>query len=655
MAECLDLRGRLWISSSNATILLQFWIQRRLRRSLHRIGRMNSVALARKWRPKSFASLVGQEHVVRALTHALDHDRLHHAYLFTGTRGVGKTTVSRILAKALNCTGPDGQGGVTSQPCGVCPACTEIDAGRFVDYIELDAASNRGVEDMTTLLEQAVYKPTAGRFKVYMIDEVHMLSNHAFNAMLKTLEEPPDYVKFVLATTDPQKVPVTVLSRCLQFNLKQMMPSAIVSHLQQVLQAESVPADDAALRLIARAAHGSMRDALSLTDQALAYCAGRVEAAAVQQMLGTVDRSDLLHILQALAAQDGVALIAQADALEARSLSFGAALEELAALLQTIALLQLVPQAADADDPQHEALAALAGQLSPELVQLAYTTVLHGRNELSLAPDDRTGFTMTLLRLLAFAPMVAGSVPPGGLVLPRADNAAPTPQGQAASASEPAASVAKPTPPVQTAAKAMQRRAATLSVPLEPAAHMPATQEAKATGNAVHVEPTVALPAAAQTSQISPALSPAAQPAAVIKPPLRVAPDTDWPTLAQRLELPAGLPRALAQQSELRAIDGSDWLLGVPNEQLTRAGALDKLQAAVRAALGRDITLRTETGEVTDSATQRDARAKAQAQADAEAAIRSDPLVRQLMQELGAQIVPGSLKPMPHTAQASSA
>ncbi|MDD5000924.1 MAG: DNA polymerase III subunit gamma/tau, partial [Thiomonas arsenitoxydans] len=324
---------------------------------------MTSVALARKWRPKSFASLVGQDHVVRALTHALDHDRLHHAYLFTGTRGVGKTTVSRILAKALNCTGPDGQGGVTSQPCGVCPACTEIDAGRFVDYIELDAASNRGVEDMTTLLEQAVYKPTAGRFKVYMIDEVHMLSNHAFNAMLKTLEEPPDYVKFVLATTDPQKVPVTVLSRCLQFNLKQMMPGAIVGHLQQVLQAENVPADDAALRLIARAAHGSMRDALSLTDQALAYCAGRVETEAVQQMLGTVDRSDLLLILQALASQDGVALIHQADALEARGLSFGAALEELAALLQTIALLQLVPQAADADDPQHEALVALAAQL----------------------------------------------------------------------------------------------------------------------------------------------------------------------------------------------------------------------------------------------------------------------------------------------------
>ncbi len=607
---------------------------------------MNSVALARKWRPKTFASLVGQDHVVRALTHALDHDRLHHAYLFTGTRGVGKTTVSRILAKALNCTGPDGQGGVTSQPCGVCPACTEIDAGRFVDYIELDAASNRGVEDMTTLLEQAVYKPTAGRFKVYIIDEVHMLSNHAFNAMLKTLEEPPDYVKFVLATTDPQKVPVTVLSRCLQFNLKPMMPGAIVGHLRQVLQAENVPADDAALRLIARAAHGSMRDALSLTDQALAYCAGRVETAAVQQMLGTVDRSDLLQILQALAAQDGVALIHQADALEARGLSFGAALEELAALLQTIALLQLVPQAADVDDPQHEALVALAAQLSPELVQLAYTTVLHGRNELSLAPDDRTGFTMTLLRLLAFAPVIAGSVPslpPGGLALPKAAAPASPPSqsatAQVAAQREPPS--AKPT--AQTAAKAMPRTAATLSAPLEPAAPVFAAEEAPATNYAARPEP-------------QPQPQPIAPPRhADIKPPLQISPDTDWPTLVQRLEVPAGLPRALAQQSELVAMQGMDWLLRVPNEQLTRAGSLDKLQTAVRLALGQDIVLRAEAGEVTDSATQRDARAKAQAQADAEAAIRNDPLVQQLMHDLGAQIVPGSLKPMPPSAQPTSA
>jgi DNA polymerase-3 subunit gamma/tau len=421
--------------------------------------------------------------------------------------------------------------------------------------------------------------------------------------------------------------------------------------LQQVLQAENVPADDAALRLIARAAHGSMRDALSLTDQALAYCAGRVETEAVQQMLGTVDRSDLLLILQALASQDGVALIHQADALEARGLSFGAALEELAALLQTIALLQLVPQAADADDPQHEALVALAAQLSPELVQLAYTTVLHGRNELSLAPDDRTGFTMTLLRLLAFAPVIAGSVPslpPGGLALPKAAAPASPPSQSAAAqvAAQREQPATKSAPPVQTAAKAMPRTAATLSAPLAPAAPVLAAEEAPATNYAAKPEP-----------QTQPQPTPPRP--ADIKPPLQITPhiasDTDWPTLVQRLDVPAGLPRALAQQSELVAMQGTEWLLRVPNEQLTRAGSLDKLQTAVRQALGQDIVLRAEAGEVTDSVMQRDARAKAQAQADAEAAIRNDPLVLQLMHDLGAQIVPGSLKPMPPSAQPTPA
>ncbi|MGC9163588.1 MAG: DNA polymerase III subunit gamma/tau C-terminal domain-containing protein, partial [Thiomonas sp.] len=373
---------------------------------------------------------------------------------------------------------------------------------------------------------------------------------------------------------------------------------------------------------------------LSLTDQALAYCAGRVETAAVQQMLGTVDRSDLLHILQALAAQDGVALIAQIDALEARSLSFGAALEELAALLQTIALLQLVPQAADTDDPQHEALVQLAAQLSPELVQLAYTTVLHGRNELSLAPDDRTGFTMTLLRLLAFAPVVAGSLPPGGIALPERDAGAPV---------ESSALRTTAAPTLDQAPTQAQPRA-TAQAPSASAALQPAVEAAQPKTEPVEV--------AESAADMQPAVPGSAHgvPAA-----LRIPSEIDWPALAQRLELPAGLPRALAQQSELRAMDGDAWLLRVPNEQLTRAGALDKLQAAVRALLGRDITLHTETGEVTDSLAQREARARAQAQADAETAIRNDPLVQQLMQDLGAQIVPGSLKPLPPTAQASSA
>src|SRR3954464_3469196 len=289
---------------------------------------MSYQVLARKYRPKNFDTLVGQEHVVRALTHALTTGRLHHAYLFTGTRGVGKTTLSRILAKSLNCTGPDGQGGITAEPCGVCEACRAIDAGRFVDYIEMDAASNRGVDEMAQLLEQAVYAPSNARFKVYMIDEVHMLTNHAFNAMLKTLEEPPAHVKFILATTDPQKIPVTVLSRCLQFNLKQIPLPQIRSQLENVLGKESVPFDVPALNLLGRAAQGSMRDALSLLDQAIAYGAGRVEETAVREMLGAVDRGYLYAILDALTRNDGPGLLAEAERMNARSLSLETALQE---------------------------------------------------------------------------------------------------------------------------------------------------------------------------------------------------------------------------------------------------------------------------------------------------------------------------------------
>ena len=282
---------------------------------------MSYVVLARKYRPKNFMQMVGQEHVVRALTNALESQRLHHAYLFTGTRGVGKTTVSRILAKSLNCVGPDGTGGITAAPCGVCQSCTDIDAGRFIDYTELDAASNRGIDDVQTLLEQAVYKPVQGRFKVFMVDEVHMLTGPAFNAMLKTLEEPPEYLKFVLATTDPQKVPVTVLSRCLQFNLRPMAPETIREHLAHVLQDEAVEADTPSLRLLARAARGSMRDALSLTDQAIAFGGGRLVEATVHQMLGSVDRSYVFRLIAALAAGDGAAVVAISDDLRLRGLS----------------------------------------------------------------------------------------------------------------------------------------------------------------------------------------------------------------------------------------------------------------------------------------------------------------------------------------------
>ena len=364
---------------------------------------MSYQALARKWRPKTFAELSGQEHVVRALSNALERGRLHHAYLLTGTRGVGKTTIARILAKSLNCVK-----GVTATPCGVCPACVDIDAGRFVDLLELDAASNTGIDNMREILDNARYAPTVGRYKVYLIDEVHMLSKAAFNSMLKTLEEPPEHVKFVLATTDPQKIPVTVLSRCLQFNLK-LLPSQIISaRLAEILRAESVAFDESAVGLIARAARGSMRDALSVLDQAIAYGAGEVREPVVRNMLGTVDADYAYRIADALLASDGPALLDEAKALSERSVSMASALDELAGLFHRIAVAQTVPAAADTL-PDAARVATYARSFTPETVQLAYQICVQGREDLPLAPDEQTGFAMTLLRLLAFEPQSDGS------------------------------------------------------------------------------------------------------------------------------------------------------------------------------------------------------------------------------------------------------
>lgn len=357
---------------------------------------MNYLALARKWRPRKFSELVGQDHVVRALSNALETQRIHHAWLFTGTRGVGKTTLARILAKSLNC-----ETGITAKPCGQCSACLEIDQGRFVDYIEVDAASRRGVDEITPLLEQAIYAPSRGRFKIYTIDEVHMLTTHAFNAMLKTLEEPPVHLKFILATTDPQKIPVTVLSRCIQYNLKQMAPEAVAGHLQHLLTEEGVQFEAAALQLIARGAAGSMRDALSLTDQAIAFSGNHITVQAMQDMLGTIDQSYLVNLTNALLAGDAAEVVTLADAIADRGFSYEGALSDLAILLSRVAMEQKLPGTIDSDDPLYEEMMRVVQTSNHEIVQLFYSIAVHGRKELALAPDEYAGFVMICLRMLA--------------------------------------------------------------------------------------------------------------------------------------------------------------------------------------------------------------------------------------------------------------
>jgi len=381
---------------------------------------MSYVVLARKYRPRTFEQMVGQDHVVRALTHALEQGRIHHAYLFTGTRGIGKTTVSRILAKSLNCTGPDGQGGITAHPCGVCTACTEIDGDRFIDYIELDAASNRSIDEIRDLIERAAYKPSVGRYKVFMIDEAHQLTKDAFNALLKTLEEPPEYLKFVLATTDPEKMLPTVLSRCLQFNLRPMAPETVASHLDNVLKAEAIPFDAGSLRLLSRGARGSMRDALSLTDQAIAYGAGALEESAVRAMLGSVDRSHANRIVESLARRDAGAMLAEVNALRGLGLSAAGTLEEVARLLQQMAVEQALPGSLDPSDSDTEAARTLAAALAPDETQLLYSIAVHGRAELSLAPDEYAGLVMVLLRFMAFPSDGGGGSGGGGSAPPAA-------------------------------------------------------------------------------------------------------------------------------------------------------------------------------------------------------------------------------------------
>ncbi|HKE49699.1 MAG TPA: DNA polymerase III subunit gamma/tau [Rhodanobacteraceae bacterium] len=401
---------------------------------------MSYQALARKWRPRRFTELVGQEHVVRALAHALDSGRLHHAFLFTGTRGIGKTTIARIFAKSLNC-----EKGPTSNPCGECGACREIDAGRFVDLLEIDAASNTGIDNVRELIDNAQYAPARGRYKVYLIDEVHMLSKSAFNALLKTLEEPPPHVKFLLATTDPQKLPVTVLSRCIKFNLKRLTPEQIVGQMRSILGAEGIAFEDEAVDVLARAADGSLRDGLSLLDQAIAYGGGALKAADVHAMLGTVERAKVRTLIDILASGDGPALVAEIERVASFAPDFAQVLDELAALLHRIQLLQLIPNAAAEDDA---ALLGLAGRLKPEDVQLWYQMAVTGRRDLALAPTPRVGFEMTLLRMLAFVPAGANATTvTRPAAPPAAPKRAPVEQAQAPVRAAPAPPVAEPPAP----------------------------------------------------------------------------------------------------------------------------------------------------------------------------------------------------------------
>ena len=558
-----------------------------------------TLALARKYRPRVFEDVVGQEHVVRALSNALSQNRLHHAWLLTGTRGVGKTTLARIIAKALNC-----ETGITATPCGLCGACREIDSGRFIDLIELDAASNTQVDNMRELLENAMYVPTAGRFKVYIIDEVHMLSRNAFNAMLKTLEEPPAHVKFILATTDPQRIPMTVLSRCLQFSLKQIPPPVIRAQLEKVLGLEGVDVEPPALNLIARAAQGSMRDSLSLLDQAIAHGIGKVTDESVRAMLGVVDAGYLLTLLETVAAKDGKALMTQAEALQAQGLSLESALQDLASLLHRVALAQTLPDAIADDEPERDRLLALAAALSAEDVQLFYQIALRGRADLTLAPDEFAGFMMTLLRMLAFRPVAddASRVAVPERAAPRPATAtAPAPAARRATAPPPRV-VAEPAPPgSMPVATAERPRAEPPALPPERARNLP--------------------------TRLDPA---------------------DWAETVARLKL-GGMARMAVEHCELVSFENGVMRLAVPeaHRSFAEASYRDKLRAALVEHFG-DIRLELSVGTVKGDQTlgvkaNRDREAR---QIKANEAVENDPFVRELRENFGARVEPDSIRPL---------
>ena len=546
---------------------------------------MSYQVLARKYRPRSFDTLVGQAHVVQALKNALDQKRLHHAYLFTGTRGVGKTTLARILAKALNC-----ENGISSSPCGTCSACTEIDQGRYVDLIEVDAASNTQVDNMRDLLDNAQYAPTQGQFKIYIIDEVHMLSKSAFNAMLKTLEEPPEHVKFILATTDPQKVPVTVLSRCLQFNLKQMPSASISEYMEKILKEEAINYEINAIYLIAKAANGSMRDALSILDQGIAYCGGTIEEATIKKMLGAIDQSYLFNLIQAVIDQDGQKVIEIAKHMDERNLSFEAALNDLANLIQIISVTQAIPESLEVSYLDRDQVIALSKKISAEQLQLLYQITILGRRDLYLAPDEYAGFTMTLLRMLSFAPQ------------------------DAVIAKNPA--IAKNN--VAHSATKMESAAISKDVSSE-------TFEIKK-----KIEVTREIDEDISDKEISKEAVPF---------------NGNWRELVDQLKL--GLVKALAQQSELVSFKNNEIILSIADEHkhLLNEAYQKKLELSLSEHFSQRIKLVILQKGANNSPLKQKQEERSTLMKDTENAILQDQFVKSLLTEFNAEIIPSSIKP----------
>lgn len=547
---------------------------------------MSYQALARKWRPRNFAEMVGQGHVLRALINALDNDRVHHAFLFTGTRGVGKTTLARILAKSLNC-----EQGVSSTPCGQCSACQEIDAGRFVDLIEVDAASRTKVEDTRELLDNVQYAPTRGRYKVYLIDEVHMLSGHSFNALLKTLEEPPPHVKFLLATTDPQKLPVTILSRCLQFNLRRLAIEQIQDHLEKVLTAEGISFEPAALLELARAADGSMRDALSLMDQAIAFAAGQITEADVRALLGTIERHEIYDVLDAIASGDSTLVLAQVQKLAEKSPDYHEVMVELLSTLHHIALLQQWPEAFDAGMGDQARLLHLCAQLTPEDVQLYYQIALHGRRDLPFSPDPRTGLEMTVLRMLTFRP-------------------------------------AEVTAPTETRTKKA----------------MPAVSPVLNRQQATATKQTTVAPVAAAQAEKPPMIAEPVEPMAKVAAMTEL---DEWHQLMQRIST-AGVVKQLAMNCSLINQQTDRWLLALdPDHQhLLTPERQERLQADVCESTGKAIKLQIDVQvPATETPAARLLREAAERQAQAQSAIVNDDGVKNLVEAFGAHIKPDSIQP----------